>query len=88
MGSPGRSQKMNGGRGGVGGRCKEIRMQLYELNEKRMRLFARYEKGELSKKEYLRLVRPLDEAVDRLEMACLTDRPASEKGPSGPSGRS
>jgi hypothetical protein len=64
------------------------RMRLYELNEKRMRLFERYEKGELSKKEYLRLVRPLDEAVDRLEMACIIGRPVSEKGPSGPSGRS
>ncbi len=61
---------------------------LYELNEERMRVFERYEKGEITKKEYLRLVRPLDEAVERLEMACLKCSGASGKGPSGPSKRS
>jgi hypothetical protein len=61
---------------------------LYELNEERMRIFGRYERGEIAKEEYLRLVKPLDEAVERLEMACLRGIPVSGKGPSGPSKRS
>ncbi|WP_300367188.1 hypothetical protein [Hydrogenimonas sp.] len=63
-------------------------MTLYELNEKRMELFERYERGEITKNEYLKLVRPLDEAVDRIEMACLKGIGVLEKVSSVPSAKS
>jgi len=52
---------------------------LFELNEERLRLFGRYERKEITKEEYLRRLRPLDEAVERLEMAVLTRTVLSEK---------
>ncbi len=54
-------------------------MTLYELNERRMALFERYERREITKSEYLKLLKPLDEAVDRVEMACLKSNGVWEK---------
>ena len=52
--------------------------ELRKLNECRMALFRAYEKGNLSKKAYLGKIKPIDDMVAALEMACLTGTPPSE----------
>ncbi len=38
--------------------------------------YGQYRAGEISEKEYLILIKPIDEAIDNLEMATLLDIPA------------
>ena len=52
--------------------------ELRKLNECRMALFRAYEKGNLSEEAYLRKIKPVDDMVAALEMACLTGRHPSE----------
>jgi hypothetical protein len=47
-------------------------MTLSELHTQRMDLYYRYERGELDRKEYLRLLKPLDDMVEKIEMAFIT----------------
>lgn len=63
-------------------------MTLYDLNEERIKLFERYEKREITKSEYLKLVRPLDEAVDKMEMRYIKSTGVSGKEFSEPSEKS
>jgi hypothetical protein len=57
-------------------------MTLQALNEERMRLYRLYLQKRLNLAEYLRRLRPLDEAVDRIEMAMISCSAFSEKAPS------
>ena len=57
-------------------------MTLKTLNEERMHLDRLYHEKRLSRAEYLRRLRPLDEAVDRIEMATISCSAFSEKAPS------
>ena len=57
-------------------------MTLQTLNEERMHLYRLYREKRLSRAEYLRRLRPLDEAVDRIEMATISCSAFSEKAPS------
>ena len=38
--------------------------------------YGQYRSGEISEKEYLALIKPIDQAIDNLEMATLRDIPA------------
>ena len=48
-----------------------------------MRGYIAYRSGEFSEEEYLAYAKPIDEAIDRLEMATLRDTPVL-KGSSSP----
>ena len=38
--------------------------------------YGQYRSGEITQKEYLILIKPIDQAIDNLEMATLQDIPA------------
>ena len=38
--------------------------------------YARYREGEISEKEYLQRAKPIDNAIDTLEISTLQDNPA------------
>ena len=38
--------------------------------------YSQYRSGEITEKEYLILIKPIDQAIDNLEMATLRDIPA------------
>lgn len=38
--------------------------------------YEQYSSGEINEKEYLDLIRPIDQAIDNMEMATLRDTPA------------
>ena len=45
---------------------------LIGLQNMSMQLYTRYRTGLLTQKEYLNLIKPLDEAIDRLELQTLS----------------
>jgi hypothetical protein len=52
---------------------------LDHINHQRQELYDGYRAGEMDEKEYLRLIKPLDEAAERIEMACLSGSHLLEK---------
>ena len=57
----------------------EMLLDQYRLLE---RVYKRYRAGEISEAEYLRRAKPIDEAIDRMEMATLRDTIASRESSS------
>ena len=57
---------------------------LQELQGKLEAHYARYAAGEISQEEYLRRIKPLDEAIDNMEMATLRNTPAWKRRSSSP----
>jgi hypothetical protein len=52
---------------------------LRELQRKLEAQYAHYTAGLISEEEYLRRIKPIDEAIDSLEMAIFWDTPIWEK---------
>ncbi len=41
------------------------------------REYKRYESGEITRDEYLKRIKPIDQTIDRMEMATLLETPVS-----------
>ncbi len=60
-------------------KCEESSFQttLAKLCEKRFDLYRKFRRREMSRKEYMNAIAPIDEAVDQLELSMLGGSPTS-----------
>ncbi len=56
-----------------------IRTELIHLQEQMMIYYHAYKRGTLTQAEYLNRIKPLDQAIDKAEMAILLDNPVLRK---------
>jgi len=61
-------------------RPEESISKLAIIYAQRERLYRRYRTGEIDRREYIRLIEPLDMETQRLEMDCIRDIHLWERG--------
>jgi len=58
---------------------KNMTKELNTLQDKRMSEYRRYQKGHISREEYCKRVKPLDMAIETIEMAMFSNTPVWKK---------
>ncbi len=50
--------------------------KLYQLQHRLQKKYEKYRDGSISEKEYITLIKPIDQEIDNIEMSTLRDTPA------------